>query len=84
MQAYSLLLGRPWEFDTDATHHGRSNKYSLMHKVKKIILLPLTTTKIVKFDKKIASNERKEREHESKNQQVVNNVFPPKKEKLEP
>lgn len=26
MQACSLLLGRPWEFDTDATHHGRSNK----------------------------------------------------------
>jgi hypothetical protein len=31
MQACSLLLGRPWEFDTDAIHHGRSNKYTLMH-----------------------------------------------------
>jgi hypothetical protein len=34
MQAYSLLLGCPWEFDTDAAHHGRTNKYTLMHKGK--------------------------------------------------
>jgi hypothetical protein len=31
MQACYLLLGRPWEFDTDAIHHGRSNKYTLTH-----------------------------------------------------
>jgi hypothetical protein len=31
MQACSLLLGHPWEFDTDAIHYGRSNKYTLMH-----------------------------------------------------
>jgi hypothetical protein len=34
MDACSLLLGRPWEFDTDAIHHGRSNKYTCMHKGK--------------------------------------------------
>jgi hypothetical protein len=37
MQAYSFLLGRPWEHDNDATHHGRSNKYTFMHKGKKIL-----------------------------------------------
>jgi len=42
MDACSLLLGRPWEYDTDAKHHGRSNKYTFMHKGKKITLLPLT------------------------------------------
>jgi hypothetical protein len=42
MQACSLLLGRPWEFDTNAIHHGRSNKYTLVHNRKKITLLPLT------------------------------------------
>ena len=42
MQACSLLLGRPWEFDTDAIHHGRSNKYTFMHEGKKLTLLPLT------------------------------------------
>lgn len=78
MQACSLLLGRPWEFDTDATHHGRSNKYSLMQK-KKITLLPLTPAEIVKCEQKIAKNERKELEHEYENQQVVKNVFPSKK-----
>jgi hypothetical protein len=35
MQACSLLLGHPWEYDTDALHHGRSNKYTLTHKGKK-------------------------------------------------
>jgi hypothetical protein len=28
MEACSLLLGRPWEYDTDACHHGRSNTYT--------------------------------------------------------
>jgi hypothetical protein len=28
MQACSLLLGRLWEYDIDALHHGRSNKYT--------------------------------------------------------
>jgi hypothetical protein len=28
MQACSLLLDRPWEFDIDAIHYGRSNKYT--------------------------------------------------------
>jgi hypothetical protein len=46
--AYSLLLGCPWEFDTD--HYGRSNKYTLMHKGKKIMLLPMTPTEIVQFE----------------------------------
>jgi hypothetical protein len=35
MQACFLLLGRPWEFDTNAVHYGRSNKYTLVHKGKK-------------------------------------------------
>ena len=84
MQACSLLLGRPWEFDTDATHHGRSNKYSLMHKGKKISLLPLTPAEIVQCDKALAEKEKKERVLESENQQVAQSVFPPKKEKNTP
>jgi hypothetical protein len=47
MQACSLLLGCPWEFDTDAIHHGRANKYTLVHKGKKITLLPLKSNEIV-------------------------------------
>ena len=67
MQACSLLLGRPWEFDTDATHHGRSNTYTLIHKGKKITLLPLTPAEIVQYDQELAENERK-RALESENQ----------------
>jgi hypothetical protein len=47
MQACSLLLGRPWEHDNDATHYGRSNKYTFMHKGQKITLVPLTPAEIV-------------------------------------
>jgi hypothetical protein len=35
MEACSLLLGRPWQYDTDSLHHGRTNHYSLMFKGKK-------------------------------------------------
>src|SRR5207244_5427607 len=60
MDACSLLLGRPWEFDTDAIHHGRSNKYTLVHKGKKIVLLPMTPTEIVQFEheKKTNANQK--------------------------
>jgi hypothetical protein len=32
MEACSLLLGRPWQYDTNSLHHGRSNHYSFMFK----------------------------------------------------
>ena len=51
VQACSLLLGRPWEFDLDAIHHGRSNKYSFMYNGNNIVLLPLTPAEIVKLEK---------------------------------
>ena len=53
MQACSLLLGHPWEYDTDALHHGRTNTYSLLHKGKKIVLLPLTAAEIVNMIKSL-------------------------------
>jgi hypothetical protein len=62
MQACSLLLGRPWEFDTDAIHYGRSNKYTLVHNGKKITLLPLTPNEIVQCDRAIVETPRRESE----------------------
>jgi hypothetical protein len=62
MQACSLLLGHPWEFDTDAIHYGRSNKYTLVHNGKKITLLPLTPNEIVQCDRAIAKTARRESE----------------------
>jgi hypothetical protein len=62
MQACSLLLGHPWGFDTDAIHYGRSNKYTLVHKGKKITLLPLTLNEIVQCDRAIVETARRESE----------------------
>ena len=28
MHACHLLLGRPWQYDKDAVHHGKKNMYS--------------------------------------------------------
>jgi hypothetical protein len=54
MQACSLLLGHPWEFDTSVLNHGRANKYTLVHKGKKITLLPLMPNEIVQCDRAIS------------------------------
>jgi hypothetical protein len=76
MQACSLLLGHPWEFDTDVIHYGRSNKYTLVHNEKKITLLPLTPNKIVQCDRAIAETVRWESE--------IQHVFPVKLEQRAP
>jgi hypothetical protein len=78
MQACSLLLGRPWEHDNDATHHGRSNNYTFMHKGKKITLVSLTPAEIVQADKERAASLSNDK---SENQQVANSVYPPKRRK---
>jgi hypothetical protein len=60
MQACSLLLGHPWEFDTDAIHYGRSNKYTVVHNGKEITLLPLTPSEIVQCDTATTKTARRE------------------------
>jgi hypothetical protein len=64
MQACSLLLGCTWEFDTDVVHHGRTNKYTLVHKGKKITLLPLTPNEIVQCDRAIAETAKHDYENQ--------------------
>jgi len=81
MEACSLLLGRPWEFDNDAIHHGRSNTYTFMHKGKKITMVPMTPAEIVQADREQAASLR---DLKSENQQVANSFYPPKKDKLTP
>jgi hypothetical protein len=71
MDACSLLLGRPWEFDTDAIHYGRSNKYTLMHKGKKIVLLPMTPTEIVQFENEKKNNAKQKGVFNCENQQPI-------------
>jgi hypothetical protein len=71
MDACSLLLGHPWEFDTYAIHYGRSNKYTLMHKGKKIVLLPMNPTKIVQFETKKKNNAKQKGVFNLENQQPI-------------
>jgi hypothetical protein len=39
-------LGQPWQFDLDATHDGRSNNYSFMHKGVNHVLKPIPESAI--------------------------------------
>jgi hypothetical protein len=60
MQTCFLLLGCPWEFDTDVVHYGRTNKYTPVHMEKKITLLSLTPNEIVQCDRAIAKTAKRE------------------------
>ncbi|KAF8080898.1 hypothetical protein N665_0917s0014 [Sinapis alba] len=46
MQAGHLLLGRPWQFDKETLHNGRTNFYSFTHNNKKHNLAPLTPQEV--------------------------------------
>ena len=41
-----VILGRPWQFDKHVTFDGRSNKYSLLHNGKRMVLTPLTPSQV--------------------------------------
>ena len=60
MEACHILLGRPWQFDTDCRHHGRSNQYSLIHCDKKLVLLPMSPEAIVRDDIAKAAKDKTE------------------------
>nr|GEU69657.1 putative reverse transcriptase domain-containing protein [Tanacetum cinerariifolium] len=47
MDAYHLLLGRPWEYDRNTTHDGRANTYSLLFGGVKITLMSNTPKELV-------------------------------------
>ncbi|XP_059289964.1 uncharacterized protein LOC132043503, partial [Lycium ferocissimum] len=63
MQACHMLLGRPWQFDRDAQHSGRSNKYSLVFGGRKHTLTPLTPDQVSK-DYRIMKELRKRVQNE--------------------
>ncbi|KAH0669565.1 hypothetical protein KY289_024058 [Solanum tuberosum] len=53
MQACHGLLGRPWQYDRDTTHHGRKNRYSLLHNGKKYTLAPLSPSQVFEDKKRL-------------------------------
>jgi hypothetical protein len=78
MQACSLLLGRPWQFDRESVHNGKTNQYSLIHVGKKIGLKPMTREQILKDDLANASRLENEEKHKSENQIIAADFVPPK------
>nr|KAJ0213309.1 hypothetical protein LSAT_V11C400209740 [Lactuca sativa] len=46
MDAFHILLGRPWQFDKDVLHKWRSNEYKLKHNGNKIVLSPMSSTEV--------------------------------------
>ncbi|XP_074278242.1 uncharacterized protein LOC141601835 [Silene latifolia] len=42
MDACHILLGRPWQFDRNVVHRGRSNEYVLTTNGKKVVLKPMS------------------------------------------
>jgi hypothetical protein len=67
MQDCSLLLGRPWQFDREFVHNGKTNQYSLIHAGKKIGLKLMTPNQILKDDLARASRLKNEEKHKSEN-----------------
>ncbi|KAF8054126.1 hypothetical protein N665_1346s0001 [Sinapis alba] len=47
MQAGHLLLGRPWQFDKETIHNGRTNYYSFTHHNRKHNLAPLSPQQVL-------------------------------------
>lgn len=53
MEDAHLLLGRSWQFDRDAHHNGRTNKYQFQHHGKQISLAPLTPQQVAVDQEKL-------------------------------
>jgi hypothetical protein len=79
MQACSILLGRPWQFDKDYMHHGRSNQYSFQYHDKRIVLHPMSPEAILKDELTRASKMKNQEPAKSENQIVANELEKHKK-----
>ena len=63
MTVCHLLLGRPWQFDRDVRHNGRTNTYQLNWHGKEVMLRPMTPQEIVNESRqKVVVNREAKRE----------------------
>ncbi|XP_065874792.1 uncharacterized protein [Euphorbia lathyris] len=65
MQACHVLLGRPWQFDRSALHHGRTNKFTIAKDGKKYILPPLSPAEV--FEDQLYMREKERSINKSQN-----------------
>ena len=80
MQACHILLGRPWQFDRDSMHHGRSNQYSFLFHDKSIVLHPMSPEAIVQDEVARARKNKSEDHAKSENNNNAKSVFDKKNE----
>ena len=73
-----MLLGRPWQFDKDSLHSGKTNQYSFVHNDKKIVLHPMSPESILR-DELARSSKLKNQAVASENQIVANELEKHKK-----
>src|SRR6266542_988283 len=67
MQACSMLFGKPWQYDKDTLHHGKSNQYSFMHNEKKLVLHPMSPDAILKDEIARACKEKNKKSAQNEN-----------------
>jgi hypothetical protein len=77
MRACSMLFGRPWQFDKDNVHHGKTNQCSFMHNEKKLVLHPMSPDAILKDEVVRACKEKNKSVH-NKNLDVTKELVQPK------
>ena len=58
MEASNLLRGRPWQYDKDVVHNGVTNKFSFVHKRKKVTLTPMSPSEVCEDQIKNESEKR--------------------------
>ncbi|XP_060183301.1 uncharacterized protein LOC132613296 [Lycium barbarum] len=59
MQAYHLLLGRPWQYHRSTKSDGRINRYKLVHNGLKHVLCPMTPLQVGEVYHKIIESKEK-------------------------
>ena len=79
MEASQLLLGRPWQYDRDVVHNGVTNKFSFVHKGKKVTLTPLSPSEICEDQIKMrVKREQEKNKSDKKREKGEGNIKIPK------
>ncbi|XP_024005038.1 uncharacterized protein LOC112082170 [Eutrema salsugineum] len=58
MQVGHLLLGRPWQFDKESMHNGRTNHYSFTHDKRNFQLAPLSPMEVHEMQMQFAKDSK--------------------------
>ena len=62
VEAFHILLGRPWQFDKISMHNDFTNEITFTHKEMKFVLHPLTPTQVVEDQVKMKKKTNEEKE----------------------